>query len=129
MASPSIAFDHWTLILGALRCIEGSTADFIHHLTRPDRSCREEASKMARIRWVEESEATGDIAEAYRAWLTANPGRPQIPGILKCLSVSPALFRGMEDISNAIHFREGHLTRRVKEMIATYVSALNRCPY
>ena len=84
---------------------------------------------MARIRWVEESEATGPIAEAYAAWMEANPGRPAIPGILKCLSLSPDLFRGMEDVSNQVHFREGHLTRRIKEMIATYVSALNRCPY
>jgi hypothetical protein len=84
---------------------------------------------MARIRWVEESEATGAIAGAYAAWMSANPGRPQIPGILKCLSLSPDLFRGMEEVSDRVHFREGHLTRRIKEMIATYVSALNRCPY
>ena len=84
---------------------------------------------MARIRWVNESEATGEIGEAYRAWMAANPGRPEIPGILKCLSLRPDLFRGIEDLSNRVHFSEGHLTRRLKEMIATYVSALNRCPY
>jgi hypothetical protein len=84
---------------------------------------------MARIRWIEEGEAQGEIASAYGAWLAANPGRPQIPGILKCLSLRPELFRGMEDLSNQLHFSEGHLTRRLKEMIATYVSALNRCPY
>ena len=54
---------------------------------------------MARIRWVEESEATGAIAEAYTAWMQANPSRPQIPGILKCLSLSPELFQGMEEVS------------------------------
>ena len=84
---------------------------------------------MARIRWVEEREATGEIAEVYAAWMVANPGRPAIPGILKCLSLSPGLFRGMDEVSGSVHFRDGHLTRRVKEMIATYVSALNRCPY
>jgi alkylhydroperoxidase/carboxymuconolactone decarboxylase family protein YurZ len=84
---------------------------------------------MARIRWVEEPEATGEIAEVYNAWMLANPGRPQIPGILKCLSLRPELFRGMDEVSGEVHFRDGHLTRRVKEMIATYVSALNRCPY
>jgi hypothetical protein len=84
---------------------------------------------MARIRWVEESEATGAIGEAYAAWMQANPGRPQIPGILKCLSLDPSLFRGMDEVSDRTHFRDGHLTRRIKEMIATYVSALNRCPY
>jgi hypothetical protein len=84
---------------------------------------------MARIRWVNESEATGEIARAYGEWMAANPGRPEIPGILKCLSLRPDLFRGMEDLSNKVHFADGHLTRRLKEMIATYVSALNRCPY
>jgi len=84
---------------------------------------------MARIRWVNESEATGEVAEVYREWQAANPGRPEIPGILKCLSLRPDLFRGMIDVSDRVHFAEGHLTRRIKEMIATYVSALNRCPY
>ena len=84
---------------------------------------------MARIRWVSESEATGDIAAAYAEWMAANPGRPAIPGILKCMSLRPELFRGVETLSNQIHFTEGHLSRRLKEMIATYVSALNHCPY
>ncbi len=84
---------------------------------------------MARIRWVEESEATGEVAAVYSAWMAANPGRAAIPGILKCLSLRPDLFRGMDEVSGRVHFADGHLTRRVKEMIATYVSALNRCPY
>ncbi len=84
---------------------------------------------MARIRWVEESEATGPIAAAYAAWMAANPGRTEIPAVLKCLSQRPELFTGMEAVSEAVHFAPGHLDRRTKEMIATYVSALNRCPY
>ena len=84
---------------------------------------------MARIRWVEEPEATGEIAAVYEAWRAANPGRPAIPGILKCFSLRPDLFRDVVAMSDRVHFAEGHLTRRVKEMIATYVSALNRCPY
>jgi hypothetical protein len=84
---------------------------------------------MARIRWVEESEATGEVAAVYSAWMAANPGRTAIPGILKCLSLRPELFRGIDEVSGLVHFADGHLTRRIKEMIATYVSALNRCPY
>ena len=84
---------------------------------------------MARIRWVTESEASGDVASVYSEWFAANPGRPEIPGILKCMSLRPDLFRGMVDLSDRIHFSDGHLTRRLKEMIATYVSALNQCPY
>ena len=84
---------------------------------------------MSRIRWVRESEAGGEIGAAYAAWMAANPGRPEIPGILKCLSLRPELFQGMVEVSDRVHFAEGHLTRRVKEMIATFVSALIRCPY
>lgn len=84
---------------------------------------------MARIRWVEESEATGPIGIAYHAWMQSNPGRTSIPGILKCMSLRPELFTGIDDLSAKLHFSEGHLTRRLKEMIATYVSALNQCLY
>jgi alkylhydroperoxidase family enzyme len=84
---------------------------------------------MARIRWVEESEAAGEAARVYAEWMANNPGRPRVPDILKCLSLRPDLLRGMIEISDRVHFADGHLTRRLKEMIATYVSALNRCPY
>lgn len=84
---------------------------------------------MARIRWVEEGEATGDLAAAYAYWFAANPGRPKIPGILKSFSLRPDFFRDVIAFSQRIHFSDGHLNRRLKEMIATYVSALNQCPY
>jgi hypothetical protein len=84
---------------------------------------------MARIRWVEEHEASGDAADAYAEWFAANPGRPKIPGILKCFSLRPDFFRDVTAFSQHVHFSDGHLNRRQKEMIATYVSALNQCPY
>ena len=84
---------------------------------------------MARIRWVGDEATEGPAAEIYAAWRAANPGRQEVPGILKCLSLHPDLLRGMIDVSDRVHFAEGHLSRRIKEMIATYVSALNACPY
>jgi alkylhydroperoxidase/carboxymuconolactone decarboxylase family protein YurZ len=33
------------------------------------------------------------------------------------------------EFGNTLHFSEGHLSRRYKELIASYVSYLNRCPY
>ncbi len=80
------------------------------------------------IRVVEDAEATGDIATAYDEW-RAKSGRKLVPGIYKCFSARPDFLRKIMDATDAVHFSEGHLTRRVKEMIATYVSALNRCPY
>ena len=83
---------------------------------------------MPRIRWVEEAEATGEVAEVYGEYLRSM-GRDYVPEILKCFSMRPDFLRQVIDFSRTVHFSEGHLTRRVKEMIATYVSGLNRCPY
>jgi hypothetical protein len=84
---------------------------------------------MARIRWIDEAEATGAAADAYAAWMAANPGRANIPEILKCYSPRPDVFADVVTLSDKLHFTDGHLTRRIKEMIATYVSALNQCVY
>lgn len=81
------------------------------------------------IRWIEDNQAQGELAEIYRAYKATRPDRPNMPGILKCFSLRPDFLRQVIDFSNSLHFSDGHLTRRVKEMIATYVSALNQCPY
>lgn len=83
---------------------------------------------MPNIDWVEEAEATGEAAEVYREWMAAT-GREAIPHILKCFSQRPDFLRQVIAFSNTVHFSEGHLSRRIKEMIATLVSGLNRCPY
>jgi len=83
---------------------------------------------MARIRWVEEGEADGEAAAVYREYQDAT-GRDYVPDILKCFSLRPDFLRQVMAFSNTLHFSEGHLTRRQKERIATYVSGLNRCPY
>jgi len=81
-----------------------------------------------KIRITEDAEATGDTAAAYDVW-RAGSGRQQVPGIIKCFGARPDFLRQVVEFSNTIHFSEGHLTRRHKEMIASYVSYLNRCPY
>jgi hypothetical protein len=84
---------------------------------------------MPFIAWVEEHEATGELADVYAAWKAANPGRPRMPDILKCFSQRPDFLRNVIEFSDGLHFADGHLTRRIKEMIATLVSGLNHCPY
>lgn len=84
---------------------------------------------MARIAWVEDDDAEGDLADIYSAWKQANPGRPHFPEILKCMSARPEMLQGVMSLSDSIHFSDGHLTYRTKEMIATYVSAINECRY
>jgi hypothetical protein len=83
---------------------------------------------VTKIRINEDAEATGETAAAYDFWRAAT-GRHQVPGILKCFGARPDFLRQVIEFSNTIHFSEGHLTRRHKEMIASYVSYLNRCPY
>ena len=80
------------------------------------------------IRIVEDAEATGEVAKVYDEW-RALRGRKLVPRIIKCFSARPDFLRQVIAFSDTVHFSEGHLSRRVKEMIATYVSALNHCVY
>lgn len=81
-----------------------------------------------RIAWTDEAAAEGPLAEIYAEYLRAS-GRSEMPQILKCFSARPDFLRQVIEFSRTLHFSDGHLTRRTKEMIATYVSGLNRCPY
>ena len=77
---------------------------------------------------IEENAATGEVAALYDHFRT-HFGRPEVPGILKCFATHPSLLRHMMNLSESLLFADGHLTRRHKEMIATAVSAQNKCPY
>ena len=77
---------------------------------------------------VEDANATGEVAQVYDEW-RAKSGRQQMPGILKCFSHRPDFLREVISFSDTVHFSEGHLTRRTKEALASWVSWLNRCPY
>jgi uncharacterized peroxidase-related enzyme len=77
---------------------------------------------------IEESEATGEVAQLYEHF-RSHFGRPGVPGILKCFATHPPLLRHMMELSEDLIFSEGSLSRRQKEMIATLVSELNACPY
>ena len=81
-----------------------------------------------KIRIIEDDEATGDTAASYEYWRQGS-GRKQVPGIIKCFGARPDFLRQVIDFSNTVHFSSGHLSRLHKEMIATYVSYLNHCPY
>ena len=86
------------------------------------------AKPATKIKFIEDAEATGDTLAAYDYWRSGS-GRKQVPGIIKCFGARPDFLRQVVDFSNTVHFSEGHLSRRHKEMIASHVSYLNRCPY
>lgn len=83
---------------------------------------------MTRIARVEEADATGEVAAVYTEYMSA-AGRDFVPGILKCFSARPDFMRQVWDFARTLHFSDGHLSQAQKEMIATYVSALNQCEY
>ena len=79
---------------------------------------------MGRIIWVDEDNPKAP--EVY--------GRPPeqlkrgIPGIVKAMSLRPDVFKIFNEMSQ-VHFSDGHLKRREHEMVAAYVSALNKCKF
>jgi uncharacterized peroxidase-related enzyme len=83
---------------------------------------------QTKIQVIEDADAQGDVAAVYDEWRQKS-GRQQMPGILKCFSHRPDFLRDVMKFGDTVHFSEGHLTRRTKEAIASWVSYLNRCPY
>jgi uncharacterized peroxidase-related enzyme len=86
------------------------------------------AKTNTRIRIIEEDEAEGATAEAYQ-YCRNTLARQNVPGILKCFGTNPAAARMLVDMGSSLLFADGSITRRQKEMIATYISGLNACPY
>jgi alkylhydroperoxidase family enzyme len=82
---------------------------------------------MARIRWIDEGEASGELAGLYQRIKESSP-RGNVADIMKTMSLRPDFLAAIHKAS-AMHFTDGHLTRAQHEMIAAYVSAVNRCHY
>jgi alkylhydroperoxidase family enzyme len=81
----------------------------------------------ARIRIVQESEATGETAAIYDE-VRQVFGMPMVPDIVKVASIRPDFMRVLLEGYKAMFFA-GQLPRQVKEMIATVVSRTNSCSY
>jgi uncharacterized peroxidase-related enzyme len=56
-------------------------------------------------------------------------GRTDLPGIVLCFATNSALLKSMMEIAEHLLFGESLLSRRHKEMIATWLSRQNACPY
>jgi hypothetical protein len=82
---------------------------------------------MARIAWIEDNDATGGLADLYRELKQAS-ARGNVPDILRTMSLRPDFLHAIDQASR-LHFTDGALSRAEHEMIASYVSALNRCHY
>ncbi len=82
---------------------------------------------MARIAWIEDDAASGQLASLYDQ-LKRRSERGTVADILRTMSLRPDFLRAIDQASQ-MHFTDGALTRAEHEMIAAYVSALNRCHY
>ena len=82
---------------------------------------------MARIEWVADDDASGEIADIY-VELKRTSARGKVPDILRTMSMRPDFLLAIDQASR-LHFTDGALSRAEHEMIASYVSALNRCHY
>jgi hypothetical protein len=92
-----------------------SHADEIQELLKKARG-------VMRLDWAEEGDAK--FLESVRLL-----GRPPGNGILRTMTLQPEYLKYINDLSMKAHFSDGYLPRRIKEMIATYVSQLNKCKY
>ena len=76
---------------------------------------------------VDEADATGPLADLYAASKQRSVAKV-VPDILRTMSLRPDFLAAINAASN-LHFTDGALTRAQHEMVASYVSALNRCRY
>jgi len=86
---------------------------------------------MPRIGWIEERDAQGQLADLFaasRAGSVTGVPRKHVPDIIHTMSYRPDFMAAIIAASR-LHFSDGALTRAQHEMIASYVSALNRCHY
>ena len=89
---------------------------------------RRAAPSSTNLPLVDERTANGEI-RALLAQYRERFARTELPGIVLCFATNGALLKGMLEIAENLLFCESLLGRRHKEMIATYISQQNVCPY
>ncbi|MFL5821340.1 MAG: hypothetical protein ACJ76S_11735 [Solirubrobacteraceae bacterium] len=81
---------------------------------------------MPRIQTIPPDAASGELADAYDR--VHDAGFPAVPTVFQLVSLRPDLVRNLAE-AYRLMFGVGKLQRATKEGIATWVSALNQCPY
>ena len=87
------------------------------------RAAIRKAAGVPRIDWAEPGDPRFEEARKILG------GPPQIPGIMRTMTLQPSYMASLMELSGKAHFSDGFLPRRTKELVATYVSALNKCRY
>ena len=94
----------------------------------PARQQRRAVPSSANLPLVDEGTAGAEVGALF-AQYRERFSRPELPGIVLCFATNSGLLKGMLEIAENFLFGESLLSRRHKEMIATYVSRQNACPY
>ncbi|MGH3132665.1 MAG: carboxymuconolactone decarboxylase family protein [Gaiellaceae bacterium] len=81
---------------------------------------------MPYIRLIDETEATGPLAEEYGA---AVERAGKVFNIVKAMSLRPGVLRASMALYREIMFGESGLTRKERELLATVASAEQSCDY
>jgi alkylhydroperoxidase family enzyme len=105
----------------------------------PARNSPEEAA-VAWIRVIGPDEAQGELAAFYegqrasaeqrrRLWGATSDDWARNPAAGNLMSLNPAAARAYQQLSQVVNYGDGPLTQAQRQMIATVVSAGNRCVY
>jgi len=81
------------------------------------------AGRVPRIDWAMEG------TPLYEAGSEAIGKGGLKAGIMRTMSLQPEWLKHFFAMTRLSHFQDSHLTRKTKEMIATYVSGLNDCKF
>lgn len=84
---------------------------------------------MPYIRTVSPAEATGKLKEVYESGAGPSAARGRVSMIRQVQSLNPENLAAWRALDVTIMRGESRITRRQREMIATVVSAMNRCSY
>jgi uncharacterized peroxidase-related enzyme len=89
---------------------------------------RRMAPSSTNLPLVEERTANWEIRALFARY-RERFARTDLPGIVLCFATNSVLLKGMLEIAENLLFGDSLLSRRHKEMIATYISRQNACPY
>lgn len=102
-----------------------SSSDVVH-VAKPEP--RRASPSSTNLPIVDENTADAEV-HALFAQYREHFDRTDLPGIVLCFATNSSLLKGMLEIAENLLFVDSLLSRRHKEMIATYVSRQNACPY
>ncbi|TCO54405.1 peroxidase-related enzyme [Actinocrispum wychmicini] len=88
----------------------------------------DQVASGVRVPLVDEREATGRTAELYEL-IRSSTNFPFVPDMFRLASTKPALMETVIAGYRGTFLTEGALSRNTKELIASWTSRVNQCPY